>query len=564
MQLSLRIAGAAGQGLQTIGMLLSRIFFRSGYYVFVTQDYQSRIRGGHNSFQVRISDSPVLSPSDTQDLVIALDETSIGVHREELSQDGVMMADFSKITSNGPDKAFLDIPWNKIALKMGGNKIFVNTVAVGAVLGLLDFGTECLNNLLQESIGKKKPELLEKNIQAASAGYNFIRQNFPEKLPHRLSPLSPRGEIIANGNEAIALGALAAGCSFYSAYPMTPSTSIMNVLAHYQKQCDVVVEQAEDEIAAINMALGASFAGARAMTGTSGGGFALMVEGLSLAGITETPLVIALAQRPGPATGLPTRTEQGDLLFALHAGHGEFQRAIFTPGTAEEAFQLTFDAFNLAEKYQIPVIIMTDQFLADAYQNMPEPDLSSLKIDRIESPSPDGYLRYRITPDGVSPRLIPGTGKSVVITDSDEHTEEGHLTEDLNMRIRMVDKRERKFIGIAAETIPPILDGPADADLLLMGWGSTYGVIRETTQRIRSEGGGRVSHLHFPQIWPFPVDKTKEILSKAGKRIMIENNRTGQLAKIMQAETGLAVDGRISRYDGLPFTVSYIMQALPA
>jgi 2-oxoglutarate ferredoxin oxidoreductase subunit alpha len=368
---------------------------------------------------------------------------------------------------------------------------------------------------------------------------------------------------MANGNEAIALGALAAGCSFYSAYPMTPSTSIMVTLAHYQQQFDIVVEQAEDEIAAINMALGASFAGARAMTGTSGGGFALMVEGLSLAGITEIPVVIALAQRPGPATGLPTRTEQGDLLFALHAGHGEFQRAILTPGTAAEAFQLTYDAFNLAEKYQIPVIIMTDQYMADAYQNMPQPDLTKLHIERgpMAPPSANDYLRHQITPDGVSPRLFPGAGESVVVTDSDEHTEDGHLTEDLDVRVRMVDKRARKLSGIASEVKEPILDGPADADLLLMGWGSTYGVIKEVTEIMRS-AGKEVSQLHFPQVWPFPEDKTTEIFLKAKKRIMIENKQTGQLAQILRAETGLAVDGRVSRYDGLPYTAGYILKAI--
>jgi 2-oxoglutarate ferredoxin oxidoreductase subunit alpha len=367
MELTLKIAGAAGQGLQTIGVLLSRVFFRSGYFVFVTQEYMSRVRGGHNSFQLRCSDSPVLSPSDTQDMVIALDETSVRLHREELAADGVMLADFSKIPTSSPDNTCLDIPWNKIATDEGGNKIFINIVAVGAVLGLLYFGLDCFNDLIRETIGKKKPELLEKNLQTALAGYNFAREHLSEKFSRQLPRISPRPEILATGNEAIALGTLAAGCSFYTAYPMTPATGIMVTLAHYQEQFDLMVEQAESEIAAINMVLGASFAGARAMTGTSGGGFALMAEGLSLAGMTETPAVIALAQRPGPATGLPTRTEQGDLLFALHAGHGEFPRAILTPGTAAEAFQLTFDAFNLAEKYQIPVIIMTDQFLADAY-----------------------------------------------------------------------------------------------------------------------------------------------------------------------------------------------------
>ena len=382
MDITIKIAGEAGQGLQTMGQLLAKAFSRGGWHVFANQVLQSRIRGGHNWFQIRIADSPVLAHSDATDILIALDDESV-YHTRELNESSIIIFDSSLITYNPERGLILDIPFEKTAKENGGNKLMGNAVALGAVLGILEYDINILFGLLRESFQDKNPEVVQANIQTAQAGYNLacqkIKGNKPEgdglasdSQSHTFSPLnringSPK--MLINGSETIALGALAAGCKFISAYPMSPSTGIMTYLASKAKEFNLMVEQSEDEIASINLALGASYAGVRAMTATSGGGFALMVEGLSLSGMTETPIVIVDAQRPGPATGLPTRTAQEDLEYVIYAGGGESPRAVVAPLTIEDAFYLTVKAFNLADKYQIPVIILSDQLLADSLFN---------------------------------------------------------------------------------------------------------------------------------------------------------------------------------------------------
>ena len=364
MDYSIKIGGEAGQGIQTIGDTLSRIFSRSGYHVFTHQDYESRIRGGHNFFQIRFSDKPVMASRDGIDIIVALDKESIALHENELVEGGLIIYDSSSLKERHEKQNYLDIPFENLAVEHGGSKIMANTVATGAVLGMLRMDLNVLDGILTDTFKKKGDEIINANRKAAQAGHEFAVKNCPQCSFIPSSSSAPK--MLIAGIEAIAFGAIASGCRFYSAYPMTPSTGIMNYLAGKEAEYGIIVEQAEDEIAAINLALGASFAGVRAMTGTAGGGFALMVEGLSLAAMTETPIVIGLGQRPAPATGLPTRTEQGDLLFALHAAHGEFPRIIFAPGSPEQAFYLTNKAFDLAEKYQIPAFIIFDQYLADS------------------------------------------------------------------------------------------------------------------------------------------------------------------------------------------------------
>ena len=380
MDYSVKIGGEAGQGIQTIGDTLSRIFSRAGLHVFTNQDYESRIRGGHNFYQIRLSDRPVGALRDAIDIIVALDRESITRHAKELTDSGRLMYDSESLKGKHDGPSFLDIPFTSLAIRHGGEKIMANTVATGAVLGMLGMNIDILLDLIKETFEKKGEAIVTANRSAAVAGYDSavkgcIRCSFAVSREE----ISPKPKMLIAGVDAIGLGALSAGVKFYAAYPMTPSTGIMNYIAGKEQEYGVVVEQAEDEIAAINMALGASFAGARAMTGTSGGGFALMVEGLALAGMTETPVVIALGQRPGPATGFPTRTEQGELQFALSAGHGEFPRVIFAPGTPKQALYLTNKAFDLAEKYQIPAIILFDQYLADSQWTYEGFDQSGLR-----------------------------------------------------------------------------------------------------------------------------------------------------------------------------------------
>ena len=372
------------------------------------------------------------------------------------------------------------------------------------------------------------------------------------------------------GNDAIGLGVVASGCKFYSAYPMTPSTGIMNYLASKEKEYGIIVEQAEDEIAAINMALGASFSGVRAMTGTSGGGFSLMVEGLSLAAMTETPVVIALAQRPGPATGFPTRTEQGDLLFALHAAHGEFPRVVFAPGTPEQAFYLTNKAFDIAERFQIPVIILTDQYLADSQWTFDGFDLKGIKYTDYrlrgnEFKKLSEYKRHAYTENGVSPLGVPGDSKHVVVTDSDEHDEQGHIVEDAETKIKMVEKRLfKKLPLIRQEITPPVLYGDEKPEIVIVGWGSTYGVMKEAVDVILKDRS--IAMLHFSELYPLPsMDNVNylNILHNAKLAVCIENNATGQLAHILRAETGFVFFNKtVNKYDGRPFTLDYLLGEL--
>ena len=354
------------------------------------------------------------------------------------------------------------------------------------------------------------------------------------------------------------MGAIAGGCNFVSSYPMTPSTPVLTFLAQHSKEFNIVVEQAEDEIAAINMALGAWYAGARGMVTTSGGGFALMAEGLSLAGIIESPIVIHLAQRPGPATGLPTRTEQGDLLFALFAGHGEFPRIIFAPGTLEDAFYLTQKAFNLADKFQIPVFIMTDQYFIDSYYNIPKLDISKINIEQYIIETDSDYKRYSLTDDGISPRGIPGKGDGLVVVDSDEHDTEGHITEDHDVRIKMVDKRLKKYKAITKEAIPPRLIGKEDSKTLIVCWGSTCNSVSESIKRLKRDD---VSMLHFKQVYPLHPD-THRFFEKAEKWIIIENNATSQFGSILKLYTGIDIQTKILKYDGLAFSVEELTEKL--
>lgn len=560
MDYSIKIGGEAGQGIQTIGDTLSLVFSRSGYHVFTHQDYESRIRGGHNFYQVRVSGNPVMAPKEGIDIIVALDPNSIELDTPKLTGIGQVIYDSSALKRKHEGAQFLDIPFTALALEHGGSKIMANTVATGAVLGMLGIGLDVLLGIIKDTFKKKGEEIIKANSSAAMAGHDYaVKQCIKCAFS---AAVEGKPKMLIAGNDAIGLGAVASGCKFYSAYPMTPATSIMLYVASKAKEYGIIVEQAEDEIAAINMALGASFAGARAMTGSSGGGFALMVEGLSLAAMTETPVVIALAQRPGPATGLPTKTGQADLNFALYTSHGEFPRIIFAPGTPEQAFFLTNKAFELAEKYQIPVLILTDQYLADSQWTFDGFDLTKLKYNdyRLRGEAFSSlaeYKRHAFTESGVTPMAVPGDAKHVVVTDSDEHDEAGHLTEDIDLTLKMADKRLfKKMPQITAEIGPPTLYGSEAPDIVLVGWGSTYGVIKETVDALSNTK--KIAMLHFSEIYPLPSTKKFNylgLLKKAQKTICIELNATSQFARLLRTESGYTFNRLVNKYDGRPFTV---------
>jgi 2-oxoglutarate/2-oxoacid ferredoxin oxidoreductase subunit alpha len=575
MDRSVFVAGAAGEGIQTIGDVIARTLLTRGYPVFAAQDYESRIRGGFSSVRLRIGDAPRNAPRPDADILLALNARAREQYREFLRPGGLLLADdaadvasvtadvasvTADVASVTADVSSVAIPFSDLALSHGGSKLSANSVAAGALCATLGVPFAALRVVLEETFKKRGADVVESNVRAAEAGFDAARTSLGSRALREL-PARANRYAYASAHETIPLAAAAAGCRFIAAYPMSPSTGIITAFAR-QPELGAFVEQAEDEIAAINMALGAGAAGVRAMTATSGGGFALMVESLSLAGMTETPLVIVVGQRPGPATGLPTRTAQEDLFFAMYAGHGEAPRAVLAPSDPQDAIDKTIRAFDLADRYQIPVILLTDQFLADSSFSM-EPFALPAEIPgpRLADPAKiaRAYRRYALTDDGISPRLALGQSRHLVCIDSDEHDEDGHITEDLvSMRPAMVEKRLEKGRRLRAEMAPPLQNRAEDADLVLIGWGSTKGAIDEAVDRTRA-GGHKVGALHFTELWPLP-----ELAFPEGPRYWtVEGNATGQLARLLRAETGLDVEGRIGRYDGLPLDADAILKELP-
>jgi 2-oxoglutarate ferredoxin oxidoreductase subunit alpha len=560
------IGGEAGQGVQSVGHVLAKTLARGGYHVFADQDYDSRVRGGHSFFRVRAGEAETRAISEQMDILVALDKESVDLHQKELTNQGIIIFDGDKVKNTRENTSLFSVPFERLAQESAKNKLMTNTVSLGAALGLASYDEQILNSVISDHFGAG--DMGKANVAAATAGYEYARTNFKRDFSHNLTPIIGDGRrMLLSGNEAIALGALAAGCKFMAAYPMTPTTTIMEYLASKAKDFDIVVVQPEDEIAAVNMVIGASFAGVRSMTATSGGGFCLMVEGLGLAGMTEMPIVVVLGQRAGPAIGLPTRTEQSDLEFAIHAAHGEFPRAVLAPATVEDAFWLTIKAFNLAEKYQIPVILITDQYLASSYATVDKFDLSLVTIDRglllskEELAKLGEYKRHQITESGISPRAIPLEGGALVVTDSDEHNEEGHLIEDAETRTAMMLKRLRKIEGLRKEIAKPRVYGAAQSEITLLGWGSTYGAIKEAVD-LAMKDGLAINLVHLNEIWPFPAETTARALQGAKKIIAVENNATAQLAHLLRAETGYQVTGKILKFDGRPFSPQQILKQL--
>jgi 2-oxoglutarate ferredoxin oxidoreductase subunit alpha len=549
IDISIKIGGEAGQGIQTVGDLLANICRESGLYIMGINDFESRIRGGHSYFQIRISSSPVLAPVTTVHLVVALNEQTYQLHNREIQDGGLIIMD----AEEAPAENVVAVPIRELASKAGG-RVMSNTVAAGAILGLLGAPFQLLENLLIRRFFRKGQQIVDNNVNAARMGFDTVKDvSFQWAFDWNRG--EAKGSLI-NGSRATALGALAADCRFAAFYPMSPATSVMRNLNSFSPKIPLVVEQVEDEIAAVNAIIGASFAGVRSMTSTSGGGFSLMVEGLGLAGITETPIVIVSAQRPGPATGLPTRTAQPDLLFAIRASQDEFPRFVLAPGNPGEAYTIATRAFDLADKYQVPVIILLDQYLCDSlfieeeHFKLPG-EIKRYTVSDNDLTDPKQYKRYVFTKDGVSPRALPCNGDALVVVSGNEHTEDGHISEDSDNRVGMVDKRNAKLSRMVMEMNPPEAYHE-ESGLVLVGWGSTRGVIREAVDLLRKEGMN-IGCLHFSDIWPFPHAAALAALEKVGQFIMVEQNASAQFGQLIREQTGLSYSGTILKYNGRPF-----------
>lgn len=561
--LSIVLCGEAGLGLQTVETLLTRFLKESGFHVFAYSEIMSRIRGGNNSTLIRVSSKPLHAFVNQTDVFIPLSKGAIQHMEKRIQKKTLVFCEAANFEEELSHQSYdvIDFPISKITEQIEGN-VYANIVAAGLIVGLLKLPEEDIHNFIKTFFKKAGEKVIQTDIQAINKGMEYAKQIMEEREIQFNIPAQKevKDHILLTGTEAIGIGSIAGGCNFISSYPMTPGSGAFTFLASQSKDFGIVVEQAEDEIAAVNMAIGAWYAGARGMISTSGGGYDLMCEGVSLAGMTETPVVLHLAQRPGPATGLPTRTMQADLEIAIYAGHGEFPRIVFAPSTFEEAVQLSHKAFNLADKYQSPVFILTDHYLVDSSYNCPEIDVSLLSVEHHFIETKSDYIRYKNTDNGISPRGIPGYGDGLVIVDSDEHDEEGHITENLDQRNRITEKRLNKMDGILDETIPPDLNGEEDSSILVIGWGSTRKTIDEALERLNNKN---IAHLHFTQVYPLHPD-TKKYLAKAEKFIIVENNATGQFARLLKLFTGVEIDKKhqITKYNGLPFAVEDIIQGL--
>jgi 2-oxoglutarate ferredoxin oxidoreductase subunit alpha len=580
--MTFKFAGEAGQGVDSTGQGFTKALARAGLHVFGLQDFHSRIRGGHNFFQIRVADHDIYSHDERVHVLLPLTQVAVEEHWRELVPGGGVIYD----PALSVDEAALaarsvqafPVPLEQIALDQGGNKLMANTAATGAAAGLTGLDLDIVSTVIRDNFGEKGGSVVDNNLKVAAAAYQLAREKYSGSFPFQLQArysVPPLGgkkappRMVISGNDALAMGALMAGVKFVAGYPMTPGSPILEWLSVRSKEYGIVTKHAEDEIAAINMIIGAGQMGVRALTTTSGGGFSLMVEALGLAGMAEVPIVVVNVQRPGPATGHATRHEQADLLFMIYAAQGEFPRVILAPATIEQCFEAAYRAFNLAEKYQCPALILSDAFLAhspraldrDALDlNVPIERgalLSDEELDQLTGP----YLRHAVTDSGISPRALPGHPKAVYLISSDEHEPDGHICEDAATRIEQMDKRMLKLETARAEMRAPLEYGSPGAELTFLTWGSTLGPLRSAVDILAAQGtAARI--VQIMDIWPLPVDKVTAALQGAKKLISVEQNYSGQLATLLRAYTGIKVDALINKYDGRPMSPEYILNRL--
>lgn len=569
----IKIAGAAGEGVMAVGLLLAKALSRAGFFVFNYSEYPSLIRGGHNTSVVRASESQIGSVKQKIEILVTLNSESFKLHEDELVDGGILLWDQKENNQLICKRGLhcVQVPFREIARSLG-NPLYLNTVALGALSASLNFPLKYIDAALKSEFDRKGAAVVSANQKAARRGFDFVRKNYQGKLPADLAGIiedkegkEDKDRVIMTGNEACALGAIAADCKFFAGYPMTPSTGIFHMMAELGPKVGLIFKQTEDEISAINMTIGASYAGRRAMTATSGGGFALMAEGLGLAAMTETPLVLVEAMRPGPATGLPTWTEQGDLRFVLHAAQGEFPRVILSPGDASEAMRLTHLAFDFADEYQLPVIILTDKYLAESYYHATWLNRSEQKINRqgfitsTQLKNTQDYQRYKNTANGISPRSIPGLARGIFRANSDEHTESGFSAEDSDNRNLMMEKRFRKLEPLKAHLPKPAVYGDNKPKVSIYGFGSTKWPIREAVNILISKKI-KARAVHLPVCWPLPDVSLAHYFSSSEQNFIIENNFTGQLEGLIHQETGDVFDGHLRKFDGRPFYAEEIAE----
>src|SRR6058998_1499939 len=554
------IGGENGQGIASTGDILARIFARRGLNLNAYNAYQSIIRGGHTFLTIRASDGPVRSMGDKVDVLIPLNQDSLDRHLRLMKAGSRVLYDGDKLKPGAPaaDVQLCPMPMKELTK---GNKLAANTAALGATLQMLGIESEPLEAVIARQFKKKGDAVVAENVGIARAGYDYATRNF-RPFPFKAPRLS-RPQAIVTGNQATAMGGVAAGVKFYAAYPMSPSTGVLMWMAAHARQLGIMVRQVEDEIGVMNMVIGAAHAGCRSMCATSGGGFALMSEAVGMAGMIETPIVCVDVQRAGPATGVPTKTEQGDLWQVLGAGQGDYPRIIVAPSSQLDLFKSIPELFNLVDKYQCPGLVLADLLISEGTSSVAPDDLDfNVKIERGDLILPNGngdianpfsgyndnvYWRYKDTPSGISPRAVPGLPGHIYVAATDEHDEDGTLISDEftnpHKRRKMVEKRARKMEEAVKDIAPPKLVGPESATVTLVGWGSTQGVIREAVEKLAGEEGIVANQLPIKWLVPFHTEEITRILSRSKKVILVENSYSGQFARYLRSETGFDPHG---------------------
>lgn len=564
-RVNFKIGGPAGAGVATVGTLFAKCLQRAGLEVFGTNDYPSLIKGGHNIYTVAAAPGPISSIAGNFDILIALDKKTVELQSQCLSAGGALIYDSNKVSNAGEtakrkDILLIGVPLTKLAADAGGEIMF-NTVALGASMGILQLDFAILENMMDKMWRRKGPKVVSANIVAAKAGYEFSQASLKEPFKIKIEFVKREKTMFINGNEASVVGAVKAGCKFVAEYPMSPSTAILHLMAGHEREYGIIVKQTEDEISAANMICGAGFAGVRSMTATSGGGFALMAEAIGMMGMQEVPCVIFNSQRCGPSTGLPTYTEQADLLFSLHISQGEFPRVVIAPGDPQECYTETINAFNIAEQVQTPVIVLLDKYLSESSMTVEDFRKLPAKVERgklqsdAQMEAASDFKRHAFTADGISPRCIPGQKNGLHVCSSYEHDETGFTSEDPQMRISMIDKRAKKLSAIPQEILAPSFHGAKEdeAQILLVCWGSTKMPALEALKMLAQSGiKARMMHIRYAS--PFPARAVLTALTRARNTVIFEGNSEAQMRTLILQKTGYYIEKTCLRYDGRPFT----------
>ncbi|MFZ2025279.1 MAG: 2-oxoacid:acceptor oxidoreductase subunit alpha [Microgenomates group bacterium] len=550
------IGGEAGFGIMSSGTMLAKTFSRAGYGVIAGNEYPSLIRGGHNFVSVRITTDRVHAPKKSLQLLIALNKETVDFHKNDLEEHAYLVYDEKEYAWKQEEFShsvtLIPVPFTELVKEKNGDAVMRNTIALGVTMYLLGKDISLLANVITDQFKGKKEQIITDNIAIALSGYDYVKQHYPSLSDMRIADGRVKeSHLVMNASEAFALGALAGGMKFAAIYPMTPINALIPLFADHAEELGIVYKQPEDEIAGITMAIGASLGGARSMVATSGGGFALMVEAISMAGIMEVPVVVDLGMRPGPATGMPTWTEQGELQMVLRAGHGEFPRIILAPGDVEESYTLAKSAFDLADEFQTPVFVLTDKYINETQWQLKKNMLTGTKVQKeTVLTNTTAFKRYdTATANGVSPRSFPGMKGQEYVANSYEHDEYGYTTEESDMRISQVDKRARKMDAIRARAPKPEIFGETQADITFVTFGSLKGVILDAMETLKKDGI-KAKLIHFSWVYPLVENDIKPLLEGEKRLIAVEQNSTGQLASLIREETGVTISEKWNKYDG--------------